>query len=352
MTPIRLPLLFAAFASMTTVAFAASVGPTGLTARSDPEDPTYPACDNADGSVPLSPLHSTLTAWDTHPQTNDVGHHLFYSDGQTPKSLKSRRGNHDHPRHRDDPSRVSDDPVLYVAPGFGSCEFNYTNEDPGVCLAPGWIRSAHVNGCNKWVEVELPSLGTSTYARVLDACGAVKDSTFGCNDAYLTLSAFSALVQGNVTLIANGRTPGPIKWRFRKEPCSACWKGLPGKLGNGHEDDCQGEDDSGFIREGRKTGKDILTNITEIGLKCTGSAAASTKTSTNLAVGNLNEVSTTNNLFGTPKHFDAAGFKQKLFNAFGTNKADNTGKDVSEGGKQTRSMGDSWKEGKAHLWQA
>lgn len=39
---------------------------------------------------------------------------------------------------------------FYVAPGYGSCEFNYTDADPGVCLNPGWVRSAHANGCNKW----------------------------------------------------------------------------------------------------------------------------------------------------------------------------------------------------------
>lgn len=126
------------------------------------------------------------------------------------------------------PIQKSDNPVFYVAPGLGSCNFNYTDADAGVCIDGGWIRSAYHNSCNKWVEVTLPSLGTRIQARVLDSCGNIlprKNDTFGCNDIYLTLSVFKGLSLGDQKVLTSGRLPGPVSWRFIQEPCWACEAG-------------------------------------------------------------------------------------------------------------------------------
>lgn len=48
---------------------------------------------------------------------------------------------------------VSDDPNFYTKPGHSSCGYTYTNDSNVVCVSPGWVNSANVNGCNKWVEV-------------------------------------------------------------------------------------------------------------------------------------------------------------------------------------------------------
>lgn len=71
---------------------------------------------------------------------------------------------------------VGSDPLTSMVVTNG--EFERKRRDSRVDMG---LTSYRLTYCR--VEVELPSLGTSTYARVLDACGAVKDTTFGCNDA-------------------------------------------------------------------------------------------------------------------------------------------------------------------------
>ena len=85
---------------------------------------------------------------------------------------------------------TSDDPVAYVAPGKGACAETYTDQSNVVCLAPGHVNSANVNGCNKWVQIRNDINGVVTQARVLDACGALPNTTFGCNDLFLSKRAF------------------------------------------------------------------------------------------------------------------------------------------------------------------
>lgn len=94
---------------------------------------------------------------------------------------------------------------FYLTAEAGACGFNYTDQDHGVCLHNGWVGSAYHDGCNKWVEVTLPSLGTRTVARVIEGCHG---ETFGCDDIYLTLSTFLDLVGGNQTFVDDGRLPG------------------------------------------------------------------------------------------------------------------------------------------------
>ena len=93
---------------------------------------------------------------------------------------------------------------------------SYKNSDAGICVSEKWTDKV----CNGWVDVSLPSLGTTVTARVLDFCSSTK-----CNDVYLTLSAFSALAKGNKTILEKGRLPGPVVWKPRSEPCWACYAG-------------------------------------------------------------------------------------------------------------------------------
>ncbi|KAL9937573.1 hypothetical protein V8E36_003118 [Tilletia maclaganii] len=120
-------------------------------------DPTWPACDNSDGSV-------------------------------------------DHRR------RVTSQPVKYVAAGDGACG-HYTDDDFGVCVKPGWVHSGHRNHCGD--SVVLRHHGNTIQARIIDVCGA-NSSPFGCDDLYLTRAAFIAL--GGDTL--QGALDGNVVWSF------------------------------------------------------------------------------------------------------------------------------------------
>ncbi|CAO1615934.1 unnamed protein product [Parajaminaea phylloscopi] len=155
------------------------------------------------------------------------------------------------------PIEKSAAPVFYLSPGLSACGFNYTDYDVGACLDGGWINSAYHNGCNKWVEVTLPSTGARLTARVLDSCGNTlpkKNKKFHCNDIYLTLAAFSSLALGDKKIIDKGRLPGPVVWRFIDEPCWGCEAGLPGLKPHNEKDTCEGPDSWGIERHGRKEG--------------------------------------------------------------------------------------------------
>ncbi|CEH18037.1 hypothetical protein CBOM_04469 [Ceraceosorus bombacis] len=93
--------------------------------------------------------------------------------------------------------KLSDDKVFFLSPGQGACT-NYTDADIGVCLKPGWLSSGYHNLCDSVVEVFHPKANVSSFARVVDACGAVENATFGCNDVYLTKALFETLA-GNDT---------------------------------------------------------------------------------------------------------------------------------------------------------
>ncbi|PWN33403.1 uncharacterized protein FA14DRAFT_185177 [Meira miltonrushii] len=150
---------------------------------------------------------------------------------------------------------TSDDPVAYVASGKGACGQVYTDQSNVVCLAPGHVNSANVNGCNKWVQIRNDANGATTQARVLDACGALPNTTFGCNDLFLSKRAFEQLA-GNQrqAALAAGHLEGNVTWNFITESCWGCYAGFPGKLLDGSTDPCTGQDSAGFLRCGRKGG--------------------------------------------------------------------------------------------------
>ncbi|KDN34705.1 hypothetical protein K437DRAFT_91008 [Tilletiaria anomala UBC 951] len=147
----------------------------------------------------------------------------------------------------------SDDPVVYVAPGTGACGITYTDDDFGACLKPGWVNSANVNGCNKWIQATSDASGISVYVRVVDACGASSNTTFGCNDLFLTKAAFTALAGSNSSeALQTGHLPGNVSWEFTNEPCGFCAMGYPGKLPcSGENDPCIGPDHDSVMRPGR-----------------------------------------------------------------------------------------------------
>ncbi|PWN46480.1 hypothetical protein IE53DRAFT_365390, partial [Violaceomyces palustris] len=152
-------------------------------------------------------------------------------------------------------TRESDDKVDYLAPGMSACGEVYKDTDPVVCLKPGWVNSAYSNGCDKWVTVEYN--GKRVEGRVLDSCGALKDTTFGCNDIYLSLYLFEEL-GGNKTL---GYLEGPVGWSFIEETCWGCQAGYNGTLpdGSGQTNCDSGVDYLGYERQGRRYGSDILS---------------------------------------------------------------------------------------------
>ncbi|PWN26196.1 hypothetical protein BDZ90DRAFT_280731 [Jaminaea rosea] len=157
------------------------------------------------------------------------------------------------------PTQITSDPLYYVKPGDGACGL-YTNQDAGVCMNRGWVKSGYVNSCDgKWVEITLPATGVKTVARVLDVCGdpSAPGDTFGCDDLRMTLSTFSALAQGDPAIIKANSLPTPAIWRFVQEPCWACEAGLKGISPTGKPDDCHGPDSFGIMRNGRKTGKSV-----------------------------------------------------------------------------------------------
>ncbi|KAL9937586.1 hypothetical protein V8E36_003131 [Tilletia maclaganii] len=147
---------FFAFASAALLLAAMSVSASVLEARD--RDTTYPACDSQDGSV----------------------------------------------SHR---QRATSQPVQYVKPGNGACG-PYTDNDLGICVKPGFVKSGHRNHCGE--KVALRSGKHTVRARVIDVCGATSDSPLGCNDIYLTKAAFVAL--GGDT--SKGKLDEGVKWFF------------------------------------------------------------------------------------------------------------------------------------------
>ncbi|UZJ55140.1 hypothetical protein CBS101457_004460 [Exobasidium rhododendri] len=153
----------------------------------------------------------------------------------------------------------ADDKVDYVKPGLSACGETYTDQSNVVCVAPGWIHSANVNGCNKWVTIFSKESGVSLQARVLDVCGASVNTTFGCNDIFLGKQVFEELAGKNKDkALEDGHISGEVLWNFSSEPCWGCAAGLPGKLPDGKEDTCEGQDNAGNTRCGRRRGNDRI----------------------------------------------------------------------------------------------
>ncbi|PWN42888.1 hypothetical protein IE81DRAFT_341114 [Ceraceosorus guamensis] len=109
--------------------------------------------------------------------------------------------------------KLSDDKVFFLSPGQGACT-NYTDKDIGICLKPGWLNSGYHNLCDSVVEVFHPKANVSSFARVVDACGAVENATFGCNDVYLTKALFETLAGNDTDAVDRGALLGQVQWRF------------------------------------------------------------------------------------------------------------------------------------------
>lgn len=62
------------------------------------------------------------------------------------------------------------------------------------------------NQCDQVVHVFHPQANVSSYARVVDACGAVENSTFGCNDIYFTKGLFEVLAGNDTDAVTRGES--------------------------------------------------------------------------------------------------------------------------------------------------
>lgn len=74
----------------------------------------------------------------------------------------------------------SDDPVFYLTPGFGYCEEQYTDQSNVVCVSSGHFPNNSKKSCQEWVQVTNKASGVVSFGRILDQCGNVPNSTFGC----------------------------------------------------------------------------------------------------------------------------------------------------------------------------
>ncbi|KAE8231724.1 hypothetical protein CF326_g3252 [Tilletia indica] len=107
-------------------------------------------------------------------------------------------------------TQTTDDLPFYLKPGTGSCNIPYTDDTLGACLNPGWIHSAYHSKCGKFATVTNPANKKTVRVEILDVCGAVEGSTFGCNDMSFTKAAFIAL-GGNIT---SGHIDSNVEWYF------------------------------------------------------------------------------------------------------------------------------------------
>lgn len=113
---LSLSLLLVAFVATASLSSASVIETNSLAVRQDGRDESFPACDNEDGSIPDgAPQQSTLTAWDTHPSADQIGHHHYWSG-------HDHGHEHDHHHHHNgdvQPYRTSDDPVVSTRGLFG-----------------------------------------------------------------------------------------------------------------------------------------------------------------------------------------------------------------------------------------
>lgn len=149
-----------------------------------------------------------------------------------------------------------DDKVYYLNAEQSACGPTYTDFSNVVCVSSGYINHAKVSHCNNWVQLFNPKNGVTAQGYVLDSCdGDDPNSTFGCNDIYVSLGLFKKLAGSQEKeAIARGDLGGPINWRYIEQPCWAAYAGLPGTLLNGKQDPAQGPDFEGNLRCGRKHG--------------------------------------------------------------------------------------------------
>ena len=62
------------------------------------------------------------------------------------------------------------------------------------------------NQCDQVVHVFHPQANVSSFARVVDACGAVENSSFGCNDIYFTKGLFEVLAGNDTDAVTRGES--------------------------------------------------------------------------------------------------------------------------------------------------
>ena len=151
---------------------------------------------------------------------------------------------------------TSDDPVYYLSPGMSFCEEVYTDQSNVVCVSSGHFPKGSLKSCNEWVQVTNKQSGVVSFGRILDQCGAVPNSTFGCNDIYLSKQMFIELAGKDANGAIQSGHLDQVEWRKVTPPCFGLWAGLPGKMPDGSPDNGQGQDTNGFLRCGKKTGED------------------------------------------------------------------------------------------------
>jgi len=151
---------------------------------------------------------------------------------------------------------TSDDKVFYLAPGLSKCNVNYTDQSNVVCVSPQYFANDSLKNCNEWVQVFNPDTGIVSYGRILDECGAVPNSTFGCNDIYLSKKMFTELAGKQSSEALDSGHLTSVQWRKVVPPCWSLWAGLPGKYPNATQDDGFGYDSNGFLRCGKRHGQD------------------------------------------------------------------------------------------------
>ncbi|PWN33406.1 uncharacterized protein FA14DRAFT_185181 [Meira miltonrushii] len=154
---------------------------------------------------------------------------------------------------------TSDDPVYYLSPGMSFCEEVYTDQSNVVCVSSGHFPKNNPHkSCSEWVQVTNKASGVVSFGRILDQCGDVPNSTFGCNDIFLSKQMFEELAGKDEEGALNAGHLDQVEWRKVVSPCFGLYAGLPGKYPNGTIDPGFGEDSNGFLRCGRKTGDDRL----------------------------------------------------------------------------------------------
>jgi len=119
----------------------------------------------------------------------------------------------------------SDDPVYYLSPGMSYCEEVYTDQSNVVCVSSGHFPKGSHKACQEWVQVINKDSGVVSYGRILDECGVVPNSTFGCNDIYLSKQMFEELAGKNSAGALDSGHLDQVEWRKVIPPCWGLWAG-------------------------------------------------------------------------------------------------------------------------------
>jgi hypothetical protein len=98
-------------------------------------------------------------------------------------------------------------------------------------------------------------------------------SAFGINDIYVSLRTFREL-SGAKDYAKNkdvGNLNSQVTWDFIPETCQGCASGIVGRDEHGRIDQCDGKDDLGFARCGRKKGTERALTLQQVEKVCSSS---------------------------------------------------------------------------------